>query len=193
MNEASIREGVRRHYGDQSLSGPQQERLTRLLRRNQGPGRRGFLFAAAAIVILAVGAVLVLTHRSAEERSHELALAVAKEIARNHTKHPEVDLESTGYGGLREGLTRLDFTLLESRDPALAGLRLTGARYCSLQGHVAAQLRLEDAEGRRLTLYQARDAETFRALVRETVRVGGLEVDVWRESGVILGLARPAR
>jgi len=115
-------------------------------------------------------------------------------IARNHQKHADVEVETERYDELRESFDRLDFAIVAPRSPRLLGLTLIGARYCSVQGHVALQMRLDDDQGRRTTLYQVRDAETFADIDDgDAVDVHGLRVQLWRENGVLLGLARPVR
>lgn len=191
MNEASIRDGLRRHYENETLPEATRARLRSLWRRGGqqprgGFGRRRLIAAAGVLLAISAGAVIYTSATRATLRE-----AVAKEIALNHAKHPEVTHSASAYEALRGHLDRLDFTLVGSSHAAMEGLALTGARYCSLQGHIAAQLRLEDARGRRVTLYQVRAAETFDGLTDAEIQIEGLRIQFWREAGVLLGLARP--
>ena len=77
------------------------------------------------------------------------------------------------------------------RPVGLTGERIVGARYCSLGGEMAAQIRFRDAAARVCTLYQARDSEAFRGVREGTFEMSGVRVRVWRESGLVMGLAEP--
>jgi hypothetical protein len=117
------------------------------------------------------------------------AEAVAREIALNHVKALAPDLTLATFEEAREAMTKLDFSVATPGAESLPTVRVTGARYCSLGGEMAAQFRLLDAANRPCTLYQVRDGEAFRHLQPTTVEVDGVRVRIWREAGLVMGLA----
>ena len=57
-------------------------------------------------------------------------------------------------------------------------------------GKIAAQLRLVDGQGRLCTLYQFRPGEDYQGLEESSFQIDGVQVTVWREAGLVMGLAR---
>jgi len=66
---------------------------------------------------------------------------------------------------------------------------MLGGRYCSIQGRLAAQIKLEDEAGRVLTLYQTRFSEAFEGISEQRCELDGIQVRIWREGGLLFGLA----
>ncbi len=115
--------------------------------------------------------------------------AVAQEIALNHTRALDPDVRAPSFDDLAGDLEGLDFAVVRPDNMEMD--ELVGARYCSLGGEMAAQIRFRDAKQRICTLYQAKDSETFRDVESGTFERGGVRVRVWRESGLVMGLAEP--
>ena len=69
-------------------------------------------------------------------------------------------------------------------------LRLLGARYGSIGGRLAAQLYLEDDDGEAVTLVQTALVAELEEIEWAELRAGGLRVDLWKEDGVFLAMAR---
>lgn len=181
-----IGEAVRAYYDAQR---PSEEILGRLaaLADPTPPrlDRRLAAVAAAAVLALAIGWFAL-----PRADAGPLAERVAAEIAFNHEKLVEPDVRGANLPALVSSLDRLDFVPIASARLADTGLRFTGARYCSLEGQLAVQLQLEDAEGRRVTLYQTRRSERFAELADGRRQDGATEVTWWIEGDVVLGLAR---
>ena len=67
-----------------------------------------------------------------------------------------------------------------------------GARYCSIQGKLAAQLRLQDKASQKIyTLYQVSGNAYDLPSPHEvrTIDLDGIRVKIWQEKGVWLALA----
>ena len=141
---------------------------------------------AAALCLFAAGAWIVLSDRGAGA----VTRVIADEIAMNHNKRLDVEFVSTSYAELRRAMDRLDFSLVEPRRSDAEGWRLAGARYCSIRGQLAAQLRLETDDGEIVTLYQTAWTDDLNGLDGRQIGAGGLAVELWQEDGVFLGLAR---
>ena len=177
-----------------------------------GPARAGHsrssraLPMVAALLAAIVALVLIVAKIHDSSESVPLSRRVAIEIARNHLKDLDPEFRTGDLRELQREMTKLDFSLvppdqrylssgplvgeLESAaDGARLGLR--GARYCSLQGQLAAQLEYEDAGGRTHTLYQTRDSDLLADIGAEQLNVHGLRLRLWAQSGVFFGLASP--
>ena len=179
----SLRRQLRDHYGNKSLSATKLEELAALPAPR---GRRRWLTLIAASVALAAGALLLIP------TGPDRALAVVEEIALNHTKDLAAEYVAASYAEVDRQMQKLDFRAVEPRRLRNAGFTLTGARYCSLQGCIAAQVKLTDAAGRKHTLYEVRDGAAFRGIDEAEHRRGGLRIRLWREGDLLLGLAGPA-
>ncbi len=191
MSDRRLRDDIRAYYHSKEPSHATVERLraiTAATGRHRSPGPRRLTVAlnAAAVLLLVAGLSIVLRDRHAGASAE----AIADEIAMNHNKRLDVELEATSYGELRRAMDRLDFSLVEPSRAGEHGLRLTGARYCSIRGQLAAQLRLETDDGEHVTLYQTALTGDLESLRRTRLRSGGLVIDLWQEDGVFLGMAQ---
>lgn len=166
----------------------------------RNPSRRtGVMMSAAAGIALAfvLGWWLAVSLTVQQPGEVDLLARIADEVAANHLKKQPVEVHAEDLPTLRAWFTELDFQLVESPLIAAADLDLLGGRYCSIQGGIAAQLRLHDADGARRTLYQsrydrARHGPIPDRLAGEPPRertARGVPVRLWREHGVLFALA----
>ncbi|BAM02643.1 hypothetical protein [Phycisphaera mikurensis] len=182
---------LRRHYAANGPDAAALRRLREAVHPASTPASRPRLRAAwlAVAAALTLTASLAIVLAAGGGGSDALASLVAEEIALNHRKQLAPEWTGVGIGELAERMPKLDFT---PRWPAAldgGGWSLTGARYCSIGGRIAAQLRLGRADGRAATLYAFRDADAFAALPAGQRSVDGTSVRVWREGGLVFGLA----
>lgn len=193
-----LKEAVREHQNRQHLSPQQLEQLLAMqgvaLERRRNP-RRGLMSAVAGVVLaFAVGWLGVWSQLPPGPPVTEL---IADEVARNHLKREPMEVTTGDLPALRSYFHQLDFRPVDSDLLAAADTRLVGGRYCSLQGHIAAQLHFMTAAGDPGTLYQARyDPEVFGILPRPargeapvTVEARGVAVTIWVERGVVFAMA----
>ena len=200
MSRETLSEQLRRYYAGQELSAETLERLTRLAAarvdaRSAETGGASWLrpaarvaAAVAASVVLALAGIQLL--RAPSAHGDALAAAIAAEIALNHSKNFAVEFPAQGYAELRERMEKLDFTLHPPSLPGARGLRIVGGRYCSIQGQLAAQIKLEDDAGRMVTLYETRFVREFAGLSEGDLDLQGLRIRIWRDGDLLLGLAR---
>ncbi|VAX31436.1 hypothetical protein MNBD_NITROSPIRAE01-2284 [hydrothermal vent metagenome] len=121
----------------------------------------------------------------------DITQSVGKEIVLNHNKRLALEFPSQSYTLLENQMSKLDFTLVHSKKVDLQNFQLLGARYCSIQGELAAQLRLEDKAGRSYTLYQSPVTDDL-LKIKSGVRVqDGLRLKLWQEAGLFFGLVGP--
>ena len=123
------------------------------------------------------------THHDAESRTE----MVVSEIVLNHRKRFTPEFTTSNIPALSSEMSKLDFAPIYPDRVKQAELIVDGARYCSIDDAIAVQVHLVDAEGKEYTLYQFRDSESFGMLNEMTTEVAGFQVDIWRESDLVLG------
>ena len=199
MTSRTPAQHTRHYYEGHSLPPAALERLVALERERAGSplrSRRSLLRIAAAA---GLAAALALAAFGLRERSgpgtapDALAGAIAGEISLNHLKNLSVEFAAGRYAELAGRMDKLDFRVVR---PAAGGhrwLRVLGARYCSIQGQIAAQIKLEDARGRTLTLYETRFTQALESVGPGVQRRDGIRIEIWREGDVLFGLASPER
>ncbi len=176
---------VRSYYQGQGLP---PERATAILEQGKvtaGKRRRRRWMTLAALLLLGLGAVwlreAVIT-RGLEQR-------VAAEVAMNHQKGLAVEERASTYPALGAALDKLPFALLPPEAPALAKHSLVGGRYCSIQAQLAAQLKLQDQDGRTATLYVTQLSAALQKLPGLQRESSGVEIHMWSEGDLLYALA----
>lgn len=144
----------------------------------------GIIFIVGLSLFFIIG--MPTAHRTAQME----AQLVAAEIALNHTKRFEAEFAPSNVRELGNVMTKLDFAPVYPERVQQAGYELTGARYCSVGGAIAVQLHLVDSAGEAYTLYQFREGSSFTVPEELAVDVNGVRVQLWNESGLIIGLAQ---
>lgn len=197
-----LKDAVREHQNRHQLAPRQLEQLLAM----QGGTKAGYrtsprgLMSAVAGLVLAFGLGWLAVWYS-QPPIHSITELIADEVARNHLKQKPMEVRDDELPVLREYFDQLDFRPVDSPLLAANDIRLLGGRYCSLQGHIAAQLRFRTADGDPGTLYQARyDPEVFGPLPRRgqgetpvTVEARGLAVTIWVEQGVVFAMTDTGR
>jgi len=117
-----------------------------------------------------------------------LAERITKEILLNHQKQFNIEFQGNNINELRTHMQKLDFNLIQSNRITELGLEIIGTRYCSIQGEIAAQIKLKDNVGNIYTLYETALKENLKKLTDEEKTVNGLAVSTWSEHGVFFGL-----
>ena len=135
------------------------------------------------------------TGKSQQERIY----AIASEVSYNHLKLKPLEVANSQLTNVTQYFKKLDFNPLASSQVAGLSSRLIGGRYCSIQGNIAAQLRMQDENGTISTLFESRfNAEDFGFLPKleaqqdpVIVHVDGQQVDIWVEKGLVMALVSP--
>ncbi len=190
MRRSTLREALRDHYTSRD---PRPDLVEELVSRTAGHSHQVTIararVAAAASLALALVCVALWWGRPAST-SGRLVRAIAAEISANHHKKLAPEFPSDEIAALTEAMDRLGFTVVAPDRLRGSGLRVLGARYCSLSGQAAAQIQLVDSSGRRHTLYETSPLSRLSGVDR-SVEVDGIEVEVWHEKGLLFGWARP--
>ena len=199
MNRRSLREDLQEHYRARELDPATLRRLQALTEAvptiRSTIGRQWSVLTAAAVLLIAAVSLFVgsRTSESPEVQSLNagvISRAIADEIAMNHNKQLDLDLITPSLDEVRDQMTRLDFALIDSPSMAEGGLQLIGARYCSIQGQLAAQLRFQSLSGDFVTLYQSPAVESMDRPLAAAHSTEGVAVRIWEEQGVLFGLAQ---
>jgi len=115
---------------------------------------------------------------------------VAQEIALNHNKQLPIEFNAQTIAQLDNQMAQLDFALHDSKHSSLDNLTIIGARYCSIQGNLAAQIRLQDNSGNAYTLFQTPLTQSLNNQSELTSDVNNVFINRWQEDGVFFGLAK---
>ena len=121
------------------------------------------------------------------------SLRLVEEIASNHLQPLQLDIGSSSLEEIDRNLSHLSFSLVNSARIESKQWKLLGGRYCTIQGQLAAQLKLLNKESQKIvTLYQsAISPKSDHSFSEKTLRSdAGVEVSIWWEDGVMLALAQ---
>ncbi len=202
MKEESLETQLKGYYAEKNLSDESLARLTSLAEHTLPPPtalpRRissPRTLAIAATFLLVAAGVFQLGRwvEQVGDVSPDEALVrlIAGEVAHHHNKRLAVEFERNEYEKLSNEMSKLDFALVASERLDGSQLRLLGARYCSIQGQLAAQVKLLDTRDRTFTLFQTRSFRRIAELTDATLEVDGVEVEMWNEGGLFFAIARP--
>lgn len=144
-----------------------------------------FLKYAAAFALLIVSAYSIYWFTSGNEKNRYQKYA--NEIAYNHNKRLNAEYLTSDITELNQKMEKLDFSIINSE--RLNSYEWIGARYCSVQGAIAAQIKLKDSENNICTLYEFKQKDEKYLEQPHTYFVSGNKITIWAESGVIFGLA----
>ena len=162
---------IRDHYDAHALRPAKLDELASLATPRWE--RMALPVAIAAIVLVAVSLAMSMP---------ELTTRIGEEIAANHRRDLDPEFRSDNLDVLAQHMNHLDFDLRTAASIAQRNLHIVGARYCSVQGRVAAQLRLADGG----TLYVVR---AFGRVREGTQPHDDIQVELWREGDLLIGLA----
>jgi hypothetical protein len=161
------------------------------------PPLRRFFFSPAVLafvcVLIFLGyiALMVIDGPGKGDVLFNLSKAIAREIAMNHRQQLDVEFVANTFSDLGQQMKKLDFSpIMPDRLPE--AFRIVGARYCSIQGGIASQIQLTDTAGHYYTLYQTRLEPPLIDIKDEVFDFDGLQLTLWQEDGVFLGLAGSA-
>lgn len=171
---------------------------------NQSKSYKGFAWPLLASVLLAgvlMATLLPLSNYGGAKgkTQQELIYAIAAEVSYNHLKLKPLEVANTQLSNVTQYFKKLDFNPLGSSQVLGLSSALIGGRYCSIQGNIAAQLRMQDDKGAISTLFESRfNAEDFGFLPKleaqqapVSVHVDGQQVKLWVEKGLVMALVSP--
>ncbi|NIV42139.1 MAG: hypothetical protein GWN50_07225 [Candidatus Dadabacteria bacterium] len=120
-----------------------------------------------------------------------LTKRVIKEIEMNHNKHLSVEMASTDYEQLSKMLAKLDFVLVQPDSEFTKKYELLGGRYCSIQGELAAQLKLKHKDNDTIsTLYAAKLNPELNKIKLTDKSTESTNIKLWKSDKIFYGLAQ---
>jgi hypothetical protein len=178
MSEKKLKKRLQEHYIEYELNHFQIERLTKYKKRQLIP-----YFVVPSFVCL-----LIMFYFFYEQNtfSHK----IMEEVVYNHNKGFNSEILSYNFNTIQKKLNKLDFTLVQTKKLKKGYWRVIGARYCSIQGKIAAQIKIQQSSsGDIYTLYQAKIKSRFK--LENQSDINGVHVRLWEEKGVLIALAGP--
>ncbi|MGH9456022.1 MAG: hypothetical protein ACRD2J_00080 [Thermoanaerobaculia bacterium] len=196
--ESPIDEQIRRYYETQRLPGATRARLHETIRAGGASRRAGWWWwirtAAAAVFIIAGTATavwLTVFAGSSPETPAQIARTIAEKAALGHNQPQELDFRVSRTSELRAAMKSLDFTPVEPEKMAAMNMRVVGARYTTIEGILAAQIRYLEPNGAPCTLYLVRPVGPLANIPSGEHEIDGVLVTLWHEKGLLMVLARP--
>ncbi len=114
---------------------------------------------------------------------------VYSEVAMNHNKQLDVEFRDNNYRTLAQAMTKLDFPLVVPHRLE-DNYELIGGRYCSIQGNLAAQLKVKSAAtGRIDTLYIVPLTRDLYKISAQTFIHNGINITLWHTDELFYALA----
>ncbi len=189
---------VSHYYQKKALSAEKLQQLMDVAKLvEKKPGAKGINWkrrwvmqrnvSVAASLLLAV--VILFQWMKVAPTQQQLVSSIAQEIAINHQKQFSSDFSEVSYAALNQVMIKLDFKLIDPERLKVNGFEILGGRYCSLSGHIAAQVRLKNSDGEIFTLYQTSSHEIFDSLTEHVQQAKGIDIEMWSEGGLFLGIA----
>ena len=107
-------------------------------------------YATAAMLIVCFAVTLSLINQA------PLTERIMDEIAYNHKQDMPIEVASNSLDDIRSYLDKLSFPIISSSALGKSNWEFLGGRYCSINGKLAAQLKIKNTKDNSIhTLYQA--------------------------------------
>ncbi|MFK8078485.1 MAG: hypothetical protein AB8B84_18040 [Granulosicoccus sp.] len=145
---------------------------------------KGFMWAAAAVLVLSLS-VGIHEYGTSTERT----VRTLNEAAMNHSTRFNLEFESENIAEIDESMSQLQFALAL---PSEFGEKFSvvGARYCTINGELAAHVKLLDkTTDMQVSLFMTRSVENLQNIKDTRDRIDGVNVKLWNESGLFYALA----
>ena len=202
MTTRNIDDQLRQYYTGAALEPASLERLRGVLTKTEAggaspaerrdPSRRAWqmvALAASITVVFLAAAVLVLRESPGDAPravTAGLSERLAQEAGRRHGRCiEEIDFQAEDLGRLLAQMQKIDFTAGVPSRRGLDRMKVKGAHYCVLDGQIAIHAVLVDESGEIVSLFETKAGPNLTSLRSASHRMGGNDIDLWRESGVL--------
>jgi len=195
MRNKTLDENIKDYYAGKQLSSHMEKRLLAMdeVDHHHSSSFRALksiqarsLFAIAASLLLIV---MLSVQFMSSTLPDQLINNVVKEVVLNHQKNLAIEFIVSDYGQLAKVMDKLDFTIKEPAFIKAENYALLGSRYCSIQGHIAAQMKLANRQGKAMTLYVTRLNNDLQKLQHQRQLQQQVWVDTWYEDELFYSLA----
>lgn len=114
---------------------------------------------------------------------------ILQEASINHRSKLQLDFNSQELPVLAKVMNKLDFPLLLP-ESMRQQFKILGARYCTLNGKLAAHIKLDNGSGEKtVSLFMTQNRKNFSALADQSEDVNGVNVSTWTADGMFYVLA----
>ncbi len=199
MSNDSVEKHVNKYYMVQHLNSSVATRLksisessvedeTPVVPLARWPWKKIGIASSFLLLVMIVTQVLYTTYSYHDA----LVMRIVQEVELNHKKQFKSDFVSTDIQALAVAMNKLEFKLKLPTQMKNTGYQVTGARYCSIQGEIAAQLKLREDTGAVATLYVTKLNNQFIAIPQQSQVRDELSIELWQEAGLFYSLVRVA-
>lgn len=202
MKNASFKNLISRYYAEQEISETRLQTLLDIQKiedlNSEGINNKRFYlrnyfsiprWSSLALVTLSLF-LMISVWIISENTYRDIEVDIAKEITLNHHKELQPDYFDTNVNNLQIKMPKLDFKIINSEKLNLLSAKLLGARYCSIQGNIAAQLKYLGADNKKITIYQTRVDHLSKIITPGEYYKDNVKIKLWVEDNVLFGLAQ---
>lgn len=198
MKDNKLEQEIKRYYLGHNISPETREELLELTHKAKNKKKesqtRWYSSKANLAMVASFTAILFTAIQFAyifKSPESDLILRVAQEVALNHNKHLATEFDADNYIDLSTIMDKLDFDLKAPQRISVASFDVLGARYCSIQGQIAGQIKLQDNAGEILTLYVTKSNDALATLHNRVQERDSLLINNWQEDALFFSLATP--
>lgn len=140
-----------------------------------------FLFLASLVTLFSL-----LDHEPISQR-------IMNEIVYNHNQDMPIEIASSSLTDISKYLNKLSFSIVLPNALSEPNWQLLGGRYCSINGKLAAQLKVKNLKDNSVsTFFQAAINKDLGKNKKQVMNdtIDGVGVSIWHEHGLLLGLAK---
>ena len=201
INKKPLRQALKNMLGQDSLTEQEFSQLQNIGHSSFSLSawftQRQHLITLTSLVASMALFFLVLNSHWFSDGNLDIQQRIALEVTANHLKIKKLDIETSSMNELQKYFEHMDFSPYFSTRINVKNLKLLGGRYCTLQGVIALQLRLQSPSGDIVTYYQSLyDSEHFGNIpdvdqgdMPSVIHKRGLEIMIWKEGDVVTVLA----
>lgn len=121
-----------------------------------------------------------------------LTQRVMTEIVYNHKQDMPIEVATDSLTDIAKYLNKLSFSIILPSAFEKPNWKFLGGRYCSINGKLAAQLKIKNLkDNKTYTFYQAAVDTDLKKSNEDSMSdiIDGVDVSIWHEKGLLLGLA----
>ncbi len=179
---------IRDYYGSKSLSKDRLEAILKTAVEVKRPlWRRARIWGSASLIaaILTLAFILTWTNSATYINGQ-----IAQSVVTNSSKQLKPEVFTDNWSSIQEALPKLDFQIEPTQLAQLSDYTIVGARYCSIQDELAAQITVSDNANNQFILYVAPLTETFAKSTPTSVICDDCEVTLWHDENRIFALVK---
>lgn len=196
----SLKAVTQQYLNNKGLSSKQLDQLQALQEKQAVKNMPNFFswYRVASVASLLIFSVLsIYLANSTYFSTLPIEQRIAEEVASNHLKLKPLEVKANTMQGITTYFKQLNFSPVKPLAFQLSKQNLLGARYCSIQGVTALQLRVMNTKTNKVqTLYETEyDRQIFKGFPDtksgsqpSTIYVRGMKVDMWVEKGLLFAL-----